>query len=321
MFKARARRAAIAWKASTPMLSEAARAPGQYRRRGRPIPICLPTEHAAENLLPEVRTDALQIFADIDARWHDGIGAGPSNHLLDSQVQCVNALAPMASRPSLIVAAFGDVLQIEEVLPIEGDRYLTFEYVGIANVLNEAADDVVRTRGAHFTSADAAIRYRAPTGEVELALIEWKYTEDYRASKYESHKQTTRDLRYQPLWKALDCPVRHDVIPYEDLFVEPFYQLFRQQLLAAGLQRVGELGATRVRVVHLAPVANDGYRDSLSRPSHRVAGETVTAAWRAMVKDEGSFIPVDSARFCDVARNLTSADYRARYSDLEVANV
>lgn len=41
-----------------------------------------------------------------------------------------------------------------------------------------------------------------------------------------------RQDRYRPLWTAADCPVRTDLIPYEDMFVEPLYQLLRQQLLA-----------------------------------------------------------------------------------------
>jgi hypothetical protein len=318
-FKARARRAAIAWKSVTPVLTEAARADGQYRGGGPMRAVCLPAALAVENLLPEARANALEIYGAIDARWHHGVGTGPSNHLLSSQMQCANALAPMADRAELVVAAFGDVLPIHDVLDIEAGRYVTFEYIG-GNVINEAAEDVVRTRGANFTSADAAIRYRTPSGEIEIALIEWKYTEDYRFAPYEAAKQATRDSRYRSLWDADHCPVRRDLIPYEDLFVEPFYQLFRQQLLAAGMQRTCELGASRVRVVHIAPAMNDGYRDSLSRDSHRAAGATVTEAWLAMVRDEGSFIPLDSTRFTDPARELTSAAYRARYTDMEVAH-
>jgi Restriction Endonuclease associating with ARP len=36
------------------------------------------------------------------------------------------------------------------------------------------------TRGCQATSADAAIRYRTPSGNIEVALIEWKYAEQYR---------------------------------------------------------------------------------------------------------------------------------------------
>jgi hypothetical protein len=71
----------------------------------------------------------------------------------------------MADRPDLIEAAFGDILPIAEVLKVEGDRLITLEYVGLDNHLGERRDGQPRTRGAHFTSGDAAIRYRRPDGE------------------------------------------------------------------------------------------------------------------------------------------------------------
>jgi hypothetical protein len=39
-----------------------------------------------------------------------------------------------------------------------------------------------------------------------------------------------------------------------------------------------------------------------------------------MVRDEGSFVSIDSERFCDPTRALTSEEYRARYSVSEAAS-
>ncbi len=62
--------------------------------------------------------------------WHAGVGGWPSNHLLSSQVQCVNALAPAVTSPDRLVRAFGDLLGVRRVLPIEPYRFVTFEYIG-----------------------------------------------------------------------------------------------------------------------------------------------------------------------------------------------
>ena len=41
--------------------------------------------------------DLLALMAELGVPWHGGTPHGPSNHLLDSQVQCVNALFPMVA--------------------------------------------------------------------------------------------------------------------------------------------------------------------------------------------------------------------------------
>lgn len=73
---------------------------GAVRRQGRhcgrkPYDFCLPPQDAALSLLSEVRAGAPSLFAELRIPWHAGIDGGPSNHLLSSQVQCVNALGQM----------------------------------------------------------------------------------------------------------------------------------------------------------------------------------------------------------------------------------
>jgi hypothetical protein len=93
-YSSRERERAARWKHTSPLLSDEARADAHYglRRNGTPGPgygFCLPREHAAHSLLPEVRVIALELFAELGIPWHKGIANGPSNHLLSSQVQCV----------------------------------------------------------------------------------------------------------------------------------------------------------------------------------------------------------------------------------------
>lgn len=58
---------------------------------------------------------ALALFEELQIPWHAGTPAGPSNHLVSSQVQCVNALTAMVLDPTRSEAAFGagEVLEIE----------------------------------------------------------------------------------------------------------------------------------------------------------------------------------------------------------------
>ena len=187
-FKLTARHDAIRWKATTGTLPAEARVPGSYRNYDA-LPFCLPRNFHELNLLPEAREVALQRFREAGIPWHDGFEAGPSNHLLDSQLQCANALAPFVRNPAALAAIFGKVLPIDEVLPFSADGgaahlssfdttdSVVFEWQGLENHLNEWVG--TPTRGSKATSADAAIRYRSTDGSIELALIEWKYTESY----------------------------------------------------------------------------------------------------------------------------------------------
>lgn len=275
-FTPEARDAAAAWKQRTPVLPDGARVQGAYVEGGKTYPFCLPLPYAAHNLLPDARDTALQRFAAAGIPWHAGTPQGPSSHLLSSQVQCCNALAPLVDRPEALRAWLGTVLPVAEVLPF-GDPlcpedHVVFEWIGHDNPLGEWPRSG-GTRGSRNTSADAAVRYRTPEGSVELALIEWKYTESYPTDTPLSGgpgvlKQ--RHARYRPRFDEADGPLLDGVVPYEDLFVEPLYQLFRLQLLAHVTERQGH--AERVRVVYAAPSRNTELWSSLPRMSHRRAG-------------------------------------------------
>jgi len=77
---------AAAWKSATALLSIEARADARYiGKTGAPCtpsyPFCVPAAQATENLLPEVREQALSLFEELGIPWHSGCGGGPSNHL------------------------------------------------------------------------------------------------------------------------------------------------------------------------------------------------------------------------------------------------
>src|SRR5690606_34264045 len=103
---------------------------------------------------------------------------GPGNHLLSSQVQCVNALGQMVDDPDRIARAFGQVIEAGEPSEVAPGRFLTFEFIGTTDYFNESPGRP-RVRGTKCTSVDAAFIHRHPAGVTGLVLVEWKYTEKY----------------------------------------------------------------------------------------------------------------------------------------------
>lgn len=313
-FATKERARATGWKAASGTLPEAARCPAGYVDKNgvetsTRYRFCLPPAHAGLSLLPEVRVRALQLFVDLGIPWHAGIDGGPSNHLLSSQVQCVNALGQMVDDPERLKRAFAGILGTIDVLEIEPGRSLTFEYIGPVDYFNESLGGD-RVRGAMCTSVDAAFLHRT-SDRTELVLIEWKYTESYSSRRVEPAKDATRWARYGKALTAEDSPVRADVLTFDDLLDEPLYQLMRQQLLAHELEKDRVLGADRVRIVHVAPKANTAYQQSLQRPAQRAVGETVTDVWNRLLRRSDRFYSLDSAIFLDPA--ITSDEYTARY--------
>ena len=254
---------AISWKLRTAALPERARVPARWvghdgREHGGAREVRLPAGAAEFNLLPDVREPAIALFRELGIPWHCGVSNGPGNHLLSSQVQCVNALGRMVADPSRIIRAFGSLLDTADVLEIEPGRHLTFEFIGDDDLLGEAVHGV-RTRGAPCTSVDAAFLHRTTSGSTELVLVEWKYTETYSPHEPEPAKNAERRRRYEHLLMAPDSPVDGSALPFDHFLDEPLYQLMRQQLLAYELEKRHAVGADVVRVVHVQPLHHAAY--------------------------------------------------------------
>jgi hypothetical protein len=314
-FRAQQESSAVAWKLRSDALPDEAREPAPWitqegAPRGR-YDYCLPSAYAGHNLLPEVRAGAIDLFRELGIPWHAGIDGGPGNHLLSSQVQCVNALFAMVADPARVRAAFGHLVDIAEVLQIEPGRHLTFEYIGPTDYFGEG-NGRPRTRGSMCTSVDAAFLYRTSTGEVELALVEWKYTESYlETRKRNPAYDKTRASRYGSDFLAAEGPVRSDRFDLELLLDEPFYQLMRQQLLAHRLERDGAEGASTVRVLHILDPGNEAYQQSLVRQEARALGSTVDEVWRQLLVARDRFVHVDPFVFLNP--KVTSDGYVDRY--------
>lgn len=310
-FRKRADADAIAWKQT---LEVDARPAASYRGKGT-YDFCLPIEHAALNLLDEAREVALDRFHRYAISWHHGSGGLPSNHLMSSQVACANALAPYVSDPDSLRWFFSPVLEIKEVVPF-GDPaapedFVTFEWVGCKDHLGERGGKPL-SRGAHMTSADAAIKFVNKRGKVEIALIEWKFTEKYSGSpvKTGSPSNLRRLATYLPAWRDPNGPL-NDVLGVEHRLIEPLYQLGRQQLLAWRMEQAEELSATRVSVIEAAPCANTELWSGVPK----ALGTDLREIWRAALRRPDRWEHLDTARWLHPESPVSPA-FRQRYAAL-----
>lgn len=285
------------FKINSPYFSDMARSEGIYN--GKPRSFCLPIEFAEQNLVPEIRDSALSYFSEHEIKWHKGQNGKPCNHLCSSQVCCVNFLFPFADKPNELARVFRPVYpEIEKMLPVESGHYVSFEWIGESNYLGEKISaGGKRSRGANCTSADSIVMFERKDKKRQAVLIEWKYTESYMGNFLKvSQSGTDRTKIYVHLFDKADCPINKDILPsFDSLFYEPFYQFMRQQFLANEMEKVREMGADIVSVLHIAPAHNNDFC-KVTSPELEKLGESATSIWEKLVKQKGRFISVSTEK-------------------------
>lgn len=168
------------FKLSSNYFTQPARKPGLYR--GKLYQFCLPLNNADQNLFSPIREDAIKHFKKNKIYWHNSAYPNmPSNHLCSSQVFCINFLFPFINNPDSLKELLSPAIpNIENILKVEKDSYISFEWIGKHNYLKEMNPICSkRKRGIGTTSIDAAILFEDTSKKKNLLLIEWKYTEAY----------------------------------------------------------------------------------------------------------------------------------------------
>jgi hypothetical protein len=279
----------VHFKNSSKSISENAKPDGLYK--GHYYPFCLPQDCAEQNLFPEIRGPIVHYFRKKKIKWHDGHNEKPSNHMCDSQVCCSNFLFPFYDKPKALASLLTPIFpNLKHMLPIENDQFVSFEWIGKDNYLHEKISrNGKRTRGANFTSADAAVMFD-DGGQVHIALIEWKYTESYYPTSLKiAPSQTDRTEIYRHLYDSLDCPLdKTKLMSFDNLFFEPFYQLMRQQFLVTEMEKAHELGADIVSLLHVAPRKNLDFLRVTSKDI-KYLGHSPTEIWKKLVKNPDRF--------------------------------
>jgi len=302
-YKAEQLRSQLAFLAKSDTFSDAARVAGG-KLFGQPRDFVLSPEYASENLFPSIRTRVRDYFHRHHVTWHGAIA-----HLLSSQACCLNFLEPFAYEPRALKTVLEPILgPIEIMLEPEPDsdpgRFIAFEFIGARDYLNEGGK-TGRTRGANCTSVDAAVRFQTRDGSIEAALIEWKYTESYGAPKPDDSANPERLRRYSKLAFFPDGPLRADCgVDLVELFSEPVYQLFRQQMLAMQIEKDRDLRLDRVRTVFIAPRTNQSVRDLRIPALHRF-GSDVLSAWSLLLHDRNRFVACTTEELFHYAQVVT----------------
>ncbi len=278
-----------AFKKSWKRMPVVARADGEYR--GKLYPFVLPAGMARNNLWDPIRTAALRHFYVQRIAWHDGQNRGPlesrepSPHLLDSQVCAVNFWWGLSLSPESLAVALRSVFHDIDhvVLPSESGPLAEVEWVGLERYLGERGWP---GRGEFATSADLLLAYEDSNRNRHGILVESKYTETYSESNRSDVGRSgqRRIATYTPLFESEDSPIRKDrKLRLTDLLVEPFYQHFRQQLLAAAMEREQELDFASVTCLHVSPRANREFHEGMTAPEMKQFGDTVGEAWEAIL--------------------------------------
>jgi hypothetical protein len=180
------------------------------------------------------------------------------------------------------------------MIPIEGENFIAFEWIGDYNYLGETPKfGADRHRGAGNTSIDAAMMYKAMDGRRVMLLVETKYSESYGIS-YKRFRSdgTDRVACYRDFYDAGNSPIDITVVPkIETMLYEPFYQLLRQQLLATQIVETGIPDVDRVIVVHVYASRNRELT-AVTSPALRQFGRDAYEVWRQVLVDPSSFVPL-----------------------------
>jgi hypothetical protein len=213
-------------------------------------------------------------------------------------VCCVNFLFPFHDQPEALAKLLRPVFpDLKGMLPIENEPYVAFEWIGQENYLHEKIwRNGKRTRGANFTSADAAVMFERTDRTRQIVLIEWKYTEAYNSKQSLTIAKSDTDRReiYRWLYDCDDCPItKNRDVSFDALFYEPFYQLMRQQFLAHEMEKAHELGADWVSVLHIEPAQNTDFQ-RITSPQLEYLGETVVGVWQQLVTAPDRFTSIST---------------------------
>jgi len=285
--------------------------PAQELSRDGSSGVLVPESPAGANLHESIRSVARAYFERRRIVGHS------ERNILSSQALCVNLWFPFSNQPDLLAAvlrALGyDVAEVlpfdlddpaildERGLPTSKERMfaepsappcLAFEWIGAKNYLQEGPGgvpgaDESRTRGAHSSAVDVAIRFRRTDGELQILLIESKYKEDDAADKRKSKAGTDRVKIYRPAFHEEKCQIALPVgIDVEDLFFDPFDQMMRHQLLASAMEREKEMDADVVSYLHVAPRANEAFHNRITSPKLSGMGERVYEVWDQLVLND-----------------------------------
>ena len=299
-------------------------------------PHILPDGYIEYNFAPGLLPHLKAYLDSCDIQLHSEI-----LNLRSSQACCWNFFFPLRQDLEIASKALRFLLPgVKKVLDIE------FEYTGPDGTTNWLSEPPSGKRGQNRTSADATIWWTDNSGQNNLTVVEWKYTEAEFGSYggYNSNKNLQkvkcRNLSvdsisperdcYLAESNSLECSRRY----WEHLksvgislslfrgkagcpFIGPFNQLMRLQLLAA-YTKIHDKNLDRVEV---AVVCFKGNSHLLKIPNNLAwLAANVPEAWYRLLANEGSFRTVfiedivsDACKRAEIKKSTWTKYFIERY--------
>jgi hypothetical protein len=270
------------------------------------------------NIWEGVREDAIEYFNQNSICFWESINK-PSGHLLSSQIACINHMFFMRQRQEVATAVLQGVdRNVKNALRIEKNEtdngFVVFEENGQRNYLNEKS----RIRGAHSTSIDAVMLGEMKNGSRKLFFIHWNYTECFCGqTKLIDDKGVFNRQTYIPFLEDPTSPFKS--CDQAKFFVEPYFHLMRQLLLANEMTKANEYGATDYTFLFIAPFEN---QELLGKniSANCFAGSKLPEIWTSLLKSPGKYIFQSPQDFMEPATycndTITISSYlKQRYWD------
>ena len=241
-------------------------------------------EDSNNNLYNPMRDNILKYFKENNIFWW---GGKLTNHILSSQVACLNHLFPIRENKNFLLSLLkGICSDIVDILLIPTDQYksayIQFEAVSNVDHLREEYS----TRGRNCTSIDALIYGQKKDGKKILILIEWKYTELYGNEDLASGERgSKRKKRYKDL---INKSQQLKAGNLNSFYYEPFYQLMRQTLWAE--QMISHSHDEIIKAddyihIHVIPRENKQLLDKKYLPSNKNMEDN----WRSLIRDQNKY--------------------------------
>jgi hypothetical protein len=270
------------------------------------------------NIWEGIREDAIAYFHQNSICFWESINR-PTGHLLSSQISCVNHLFYLRQRQDIATAILRGVdRNVKTALLIEKNEtdngFVVFEENGQRNYLNEKS----RIRGAHSTSIDAVMLGEMKNGTRKLFFINWNYTESFNLySIVSDDKGAFCGQNYIPFLEDPTSPIKP--CKYEGLFIEPYFKLMRQTLLAHEMIKANEYGASDYTYLFIAPNENLELLE-VNVAVSLIPGSKLSETWSNLLKCPGKYIVqnpqdfMEPATYCNDTITITSY-LKQRYWD------
>jgi len=285
-----------------------------------PYDFVLKEEFRKDNLLQNISDESIKCFKQNKIGWWRGRNGLPTNHMLSSQVACVNHLfwimknEDAATEVLKVIDPEFKAVPFPKTIDSDEENYVEFEYDGFdltkkngKNIIGEKRS----ARGATSTSVDAAML--AQKGEQKiLVFIEWKYVEKYSGTAIEKMSDTYRKQRsiYRNLLTMNESPIKMNLSTennkcdydkdYVKFSIEPFYQLMRQTLLAWRLSGENHIIADDYIHIHAIPQKNIQLLKGKTSPCIS-NGVNICDGWKTYLKNPNKYIHIDPQKLIEAS--------------------